>query len=109
MNAAHGAKARHSARREDAKHQAEQPVKTCRHCGETWPDECFPPNRKSKDGLSSWCRACHADAKRRTAARYPEKYGRKCYQCERRFTATDGEQICPECVKRFAGQVKQPA
>ena len=38
--------------------------KLCRKCGETKISTAFPPNPKVRDGLSSWCRACHNAAVR---------------------------------------------
>jgi hypothetical protein len=39
-------------------------AKTCRKCGETKQLEAFPPNRHTRDRLSSWCRECHVTATR---------------------------------------------
>jgi hypothetical protein len=47
--------------------------KTCRHCGEQKSIGEFPINNRKRDGLSSWCRACHADACARWRAKHPEK------------------------------------
>jgi superfamily II helicase len=41
-------------------------TKQCRHCGRRKPAKQFPRAKKMKDGLSSWCRKCHAEAVRRT-------------------------------------------
>jgi hypothetical protein len=48
-------------------------VKTCRHCGEQKDTSEFPAHREKGDGLSSWCRACHAEACARWRAKHPEK------------------------------------
>lgn len=36
--------------------------KACVHCGEPKAKAEFPGNRSMRDGLSSWCRDCHAAA-----------------------------------------------
>lgn len=47
--------------------------RTCRHCGK-WKDTSeFPVHRDKGSGLSSWCRACHAEACARWQAKHPEK------------------------------------
>jgi hypothetical protein len=38
--------------------------KRCRRCGETRESSEFPAHARTSDGLSSWCRGCHAEAKR---------------------------------------------
>ncbi len=43
-------------------------MKTCRHCGDDLPRDDFPPNRKTRDGLSSWCRGCHNERNRQYRA-----------------------------------------
>jgi hypothetical protein len=48
-------------------------VKACRHCGEQKDKSEFPVHREKGDGLSSWCRACHAEACARWRAEHPEK------------------------------------
>lgn len=40
-------------------------AKTCRHCGETKRAAEFRRNERTRDGLSSWCAACHNEASRR--------------------------------------------
>ena len=40
--------------------------KRCRHCGESKPAPLFPQNQRLHDGLDSWCKACHAEAVKRT-------------------------------------------
>jgi hypothetical protein len=42
--------------------------KRCRRCRELKPRSKFPPNRKTRDRLSSWCRECHREATRRWRA-----------------------------------------
>jgi hypothetical protein len=39
-------------------------AKPCTHCGETKEPSAFPGNKKTRDGLSSWCRGCHNKASR---------------------------------------------
>jgi hypothetical protein len=38
--------------------------KRCTKCGDDQPFDEYPPNKKTKDGLSSWCRDCHREASR---------------------------------------------
>lgn len=38
--------------------------KTCRRCGKTKEAGSFRRNARMRDGLSSWCSDCHAEAKR---------------------------------------------
>ena len=40
------------------------PGKQCAKCHRRLDVELFPRNRKLSDGLSSWCRECHAEATR---------------------------------------------
>jgi hypothetical protein len=44
---------------------AETDGKRCSRCGETGLPDRFPPNSRMRDGLSSWCRRCHAAAVQR--------------------------------------------
>ena len=57
-------------------------MKTCRHCGEHKDKSEFPVHRQTGDGLSSWCRACHAEACAKWRAEHPEKVD--CYNERRR-------------------------
>jgi excisionase family DNA binding protein len=43
--------------------------KTCSHCGQQRKPAEFPPNKRTRDGLGSWCRACVNEA-RRVVPRY---------------------------------------
>jgi predicted HTH domain antitoxin len=43
----------------------EQPMKKCSKCGRMLPKTSFNKNRKTKDGLQSECRECHAETMRR--------------------------------------------
>jgi hypothetical protein len=49
-------------------------MKRCRRCGAEKASSEFPPSAKLRDGLSSWCRACHRAATRRARDRHREKY-----------------------------------
>ena len=40
-------------------------AKTCRKCGKSKSAAEFRPNARMRDGLSSWCSACHVEATRR--------------------------------------------
>ncbi len=48
-------------------------MKTCRHCGEQKATDEFPANRRCRDGLSSWCRACHDEASERSRIKKVER------------------------------------
>ena len=37
-------------------------MKACSHCREQKDLAEFPAHRQKRDGLSSWCRTCHAEA-----------------------------------------------
>jgi hypothetical protein len=43
--------------------------KACSRCSQIKPAEDFPPNRRTLDRLSSWCRACHVEATREWRSR----------------------------------------
>ena len=43
-------------------------MKTCRKCGTEKKQSEFRLNRRMRDGLSSWCAACHREATRRWRA-----------------------------------------
>jgi hypothetical protein len=45
----------------------------CTHCGETKPEAEFPANPRKKNGLSSWCRDCHNEARDRSYERKLER------------------------------------
>ena len=38
--------------------------KWCRRCGESKDRAKFPQNVRTREGLSSWCASCHAEAQR---------------------------------------------
>ena len=44
-------------------------TKTCTRCGEAKKQAEFPRNKRTRDGLGSWCRACVNEA-RRVVLRY---------------------------------------
>jgi hypothetical protein len=48
--------------------------KSCTRCGEAKEPALFPPNRRTRDGLGSWCRACVNEA-RRVVPRYVYRDG----------------------------------
>jgi hypothetical protein len=48
-------------------------MKVCRHCGQEKPAGEFPTNRRCHDGLSPWCRLCHAEATCRSRAKRAER------------------------------------
>jgi hypothetical protein len=45
--------------------------KACTHCGGTKAPANFPPNKRTRDGLSSWCRSCHNEATQQWRALHP--------------------------------------
>lgn len=47
-------------------------MKTCSKCGETKALELFKKSKQCKDGLSSWCKACHAAEGRTRYAADPD-------------------------------------
>jgi hypothetical protein len=53
---------------------AELGVKRCSECGKTGPLDAFPPNSRTRNGLSSWCRECHNEAVREWRERNPGYY-----------------------------------
>jgi hypothetical protein len=57
-------------------------MKICRHCGQQKDTSEFPAHRDKGSALSSWCRACHAEACARWRAEYPEKV--EAYNARRR-------------------------
>jgi hypothetical protein len=48
-------------------------MKRCAKCGRSKDPAEFGPNRRCLDGLSSWCRSCHAEANREWRARQRER------------------------------------
>ena len=48
-------------------------MRDCRKCGQLKEPGQFPRNPARKDGLCSWCKACHAEAVRRTRAKRAEQ------------------------------------
>jgi hypothetical protein len=48
-------------------------MRKCRKCGQLKGLGQFPRNPARNDGLSSWCKACHAEAVRRTRAKRAEQ------------------------------------
>ena len=48
-------------------------TRECRKCGQLKGPGQFPRNPARNDGLSSWCKACHAEAVRRTRAKRAEQ------------------------------------
>ena len=49
-------------------------TKTCRKCGETKEAREFGRNPRTRDQLSSWCRACHNLAAKAWRERNREQY-----------------------------------
>ena len=74
-------------------------LKPCSRCRERKPPDDFPLNAHLSSGLSSWCRACHAEATRawrdanpeqvaarNAARRLPPLPPRPCATCGETFT-----------------------
>lgn len=47
--------------------------KVCRHCGVAKDEALFPPNPRTRDGLSSWCSECHNEASWRSREKADER------------------------------------
>jgi hypothetical protein len=90
----------------------DQDPKRCSRCGETSPLDRFPANSKSRDGLSSWCRRCHAAAVQRWRDENPGKAAsyklarrvqhepRPCIQCGEPFVPRRSDaQICSDLCR----------
>ena len=90
-------------RREEKREKQQGTSKGCRRCGQTKSAEQFPGNRRVSDGLSSWCRACHALAKREHRARKrsegerTEREGIRRNAAEIAQTKWSGIQVLPHC------------
>jgi ribosomal protein S27AE len=82
-------------------------AKRCSRCGETGLSDRFPPNSRTRDGLSSWCRRCHAAAVQRWRDQNPKKAAsynlarrvkhepRPCVQCGEPFVPRRSDtQLC---------------
>lgn len=46
--------------------EQEQKMKKCAHCGRTLPQTSFYKNKKSSDGLQSYCKECAKASSRKT-------------------------------------------
>jgi hypothetical protein len=90
-------------------------LKPCSRCRERKPPDAFPPNAQLSSGLSSWCRACHAEATRawrdanpeqvaarNAARRLPPLLPRACATCGETFTPRrrDGRYCSSACRAR---------
>jgi hypothetical protein len=82
----------------------------------------FPPNSRMRDGLSSWCRRCHAAAVQRWRDENPEKAAsynvarrvkhepRPCVQCGEAFVPRRSTQLCSNlCRWRWARRHRKAA
>ena len=86
------------------------PVKRCVHCGESKPAGEFPPSRTTRDRLSSWCKACHVEATRRSRAKHgrarrtrPRPVPMPCRQCGETFQPSRaGRMYCSAACGRAA-------
>ncbi len=79
--------------------------KACRHCAQVKPLDAFPPSRRTADGLSSWCRACHVERTRRWRADHRAEYNaatRRRYR-ERKETPMLTDIEPPELVEQPGG------
>ena len=54
------------------------PTQKCTKCGEDKPYSSFPKNKTKKDGIGSWCKACHSNTQSlRRAEKRAKKTGLK--------------------------------
>ena len=75
-------------------------MKTCRHCRERKRAAEFRRNRETRDGLSSWCASCHAEATRRWRESNPEHV--EAYNAQRK-----AEHAAARAVQREQSRVEQ--
>jgi ribosomal protein S27AE len=71
--------------------------KHCTSCGQTKSATEFPANRRTADGLSSWCRTCHHAANARWRHMHPEAVER--YNASRRVKRE--WKACASCGTSF--------
>jgi hypothetical protein len=71
----------------------------CTHCQRWKPRDEFSRNLRKRDGLSSWCAACHGEASRAWRERNPEWV--RAYAEARRRQPVD--RVCSECREHFLG------
>ncbi len=76
--------------------------KRCAHCGENYPAAAFLSNKRSADGLSSWCRTCHNEATRRWRVENPERVA-----AEKAARRRPRVELCVECHAVFEGRTRQ--
>lgn len=74
-------------------------AKVCRSCRLEKPAFLFPRNARVSDGLSSWCKACHAEAVRRSPS-YIAKLGGTPHPCVTCGTTTESRRkyCSPSCI-----------
>lgn len=72
-------------------------MKTCRKCQKAAPAAEFPANKRTRDGLTSWCRECHYAATKAWGERNPEATER--YSAKRRIRHE--LRTCEECGGEF--------
>jgi 5-methylcytosine-specific restriction endonuclease McrA len=75
--------------------------KKCARCAEVLNAEQFRPNPKMRDGLDSWCRACHNQATQAWREKHPERVAE--YNAARRVLGPDGfyTKTCVRCGEQF--------
>lgn len=100
-------------------------LKLCTGCGESKPVEQFRINRKMRDGIDSWCKACGAQAKRKLRQARVRKSiiavaSKRCQPCDTVKPAAefnlergnpDGlSRICRSCrsAKHYRHKAKSP-
>jgi hypothetical protein len=74
-------------------------VKRCTRCGETKPLDQMLRHKRTRDGFSSWCRACHAASNRRWRAEH--RAYQDAYNARRRMTPLP-ERVCVRCGSTYA-------
>jgi len=82
-------------------------AKNCRRCGETKPRLEFPRNARTRDRLSSWCSACHNEAKR--VARRRREVGNLRFQAERYERLADEDGLLAASYRSAAAALRRKA
>jgi hypothetical protein len=91
--------------------------KDCTHCHRWQPAEAFPPTKRLKSGLDSWCKSCRHEAVREWRSRNREalKARRRrgplqvvCVDCGGEFAAARRDQVrCERCQVEYRRRRKR--
>ena len=76
-------------------------MKACSHCREQKDLAEFPAHRHKRDGLSSWCRTCHAEACARWRAKNTQAID--AYNERRRAEYAEERENAPAAAGRCGG------